>query len=65
MTPRGRLLTADEVRAKFFADERNRPTVSARWVFQHVTPRVNIARGVVRYFEQDVVEWLESRRSAA
>ena len=65
MIARGRLLTAAEVGRRYFADESGASTVSDRWIFQHVRPRVEIARGVVRFYETDVEAWLESRRRAA
>ena len=65
MTSRGRLLTAAEVGRRYFADESGESTVSDRWIYQHVRPRVDIARGVVRFYEQDVETWLDSRRRAA
>lgn len=65
MIDRGRLLTAAEVGQRYFANERGESAVSDRWIFQHVRPRVDIARGVVRFYERDVEAWLESRRSAA
>jgi len=64
-TSRGRLLTAAEVGRQFFADAHGESAVSERWIYQHVRPRVDIARGVVRFWEADVEAWLESRRSAA
>lgn len=61
---RGRLLTAAEVARTFFADEHGQPSVSLRWIHRHVRPRVDIARGVVRFYEADVEAWLETRRTA-
>jgi len=65
VTTRGRLLTAAEVGRRYFADDRGESAVSDRWIYQHVRPRVELARGVVRFYEADVEAWLESRRSAA
>jgi len=65
VTTRGRLLTASEVGRKYFADEHGDAAVSDRWIYQHIRPRVDIARGVVRFYEADVEAWLESRRRAA
>lgn len=62
---RGRLLTAAQVAATYFAGDDGWPSVTPRWIYQHVRPRVELARGVVRFYEADVEAWLESRRRAA
>ncbi|MFN9086714.1 MAG: hypothetical protein ACK6DP_05155 [Gemmatimonas sp.] len=62
---RGRLLTAGEVIARYFPAGDGERSVTPRWVYAHVFPRVDLARGVVRYYEADVEAWLESRRRAA
>lgn len=62
---RGRLLTAAEVGRRYFAGDDGVAAVSDRWIYQHVRPRVELARGVVRFYEADVEAWLESRRRAA
>jgi predicted DNA-binding transcriptional regulator AlpA len=31
-----------------------------RWVLKHVRPRVDLARGVIRFYERDVEAWMES-----
>jgi hypothetical protein len=60
MTDRGRMLKPDEVAARYFDG-----AVSVRWVLKHVRPRVDLARGVIRYYERDVEAWMESRRGKA
>lgn len=59
-TDRGKLLDPAEVWARYFA-----PKLSVRWVLKHVRPRVDLARGVVRFYERDVEAWVESRRGKA
>jgi hypothetical protein len=53
-------MTPDEVWRTYFA-----PQLSVRWVLKRVTPRVELARGVVRYYEADVVAWIETKREQA
>jgi hypothetical protein len=57
---RGQLLKPDEVVRDYFDN-----AVSLRWVLKHVRPRVDLARGVVRFYERDVLDWIASRRKAA
>lgn len=57
---RGKLLKPEEVVRDYFDG-----AVSVRWVLKHVRPRVDLARGVVRYYEADVRAWIESRRGVA
>jgi hypothetical protein len=60
VSDRGKLLKPDEVVERYFDG-----AVSLRWVLKHVRPRVDLARGVVRFYERDVEVWIESRRSKA
>jgi hypothetical protein len=61
----GKLLTAAQVIARYFPTVGGERPVSTRWVHEHVFPRVDLARGVVRYYERDVEAWIDSRRRAA
>lgn len=63
--PRGRLITPDEVIAKYLLDHDGKPLLTPRWVVENVRPAVKIARGVVKFYEQDVDAFFEKRRSAA
>lgn len=54
----GRLLTPEEVAQRLGG------VVSPRWVVEHVRPRVEINRRVIRWYEADVEAWLASRRAA-
>jgi hypothetical protein len=64
VSDRGRLLKPSEVRARFFAGPDGESDITERWILKHVKPRVNLARGVVRFYEGDVEAFLESRRAA-
>jgi hypothetical protein len=64
-TDLGKLLTAAQVIARYFPTVAGERPVSTRWVHENVFPRVDLARGVVRYYERDVEAWIDSRRRAA
>lgn len=63
--PRGRLITPEEVQKRYLLDEAGNPQLTTRWVVENVRPAVRIARGVVKFYEQDVDAFFEQRRSAA
>ncbi len=63
--PRGRLLTPKEVQTRYLLDESGQPLLSTRWVVENVRPAVRIARGVVKFYEQDADAFFEKRRIAA
>jgi hypothetical protein len=56
---RGRLLNASKIARDLFSE-----TVSPRWVRQNVAPEAKLVLGhsTVVWWEQDVIEWLESAR---
>jgi hypothetical protein len=60
MQERGKLIKPEDVVRDYFDG-----AVSVRWVLKHVRPRVDLARGVVRYYARDVEQWIESRRGKA
>ena len=61
---RGRLLDVDEVLARWFTRPDGTVRVSRRWALRNL-PRVDIARGVVGFYEADIDAWLDGRRRAA
>lgn len=63
--PRGRLITPEEVQRRYLLDEEGTPLLTTRWVVDNVRPAVRIARGVVKFYEQDVEEFFAKRRVAA
>lgn len=64
MIDRGPLLDVDQVLA-MLPSSNGAPAVSRRFVLANVRPRVDLARGVVRWYRDDVLEWIDSRRSKA
>ncbi len=58
---RGRLLSAAQIRMEIFQG-----TVSEWWVRRRVAPqrKLRLGRSTVRWFEQDVLEWLAGREAA-
>lgn len=56
---RGRLLTADQVATELLGG-----TVRASWVRRHVPGKVVLGHSTIRWWEQDVRAWLESRRAS-
>lgn len=64
-SPRGRLITPEEVQRRYLLKEDGTPELSTRWVCEHVRPRVDIARGVVRFYEEDVEAFFAKRRRVA
>ena len=60
--PRGRLITPEEVQTRYLLRENGEPMLSTRWVCEHVRPRVDIARGVVKFYESDVEAFFANRR---
>ena len=64
MTDRGPLLDVNEVLA-MLPSRNGAPVVSRRFILANVRPRVDLARGVVRWYRDDVVAWIDSRRSKA
>jgi predicted DNA-binding transcriptional regulator AlpA len=56
---RGRLLTAKQV-----ADECFARTVSAAWVRRTVGNKLTLGHSTVRWFEQDVWDWIDAHREA-
>lgn len=63
-TDRGPLLDVEHVQA-MLAGSNGAPTVSRRFILANVRPRVDLARGVVRWYRDDVLAWIDSRRSKA
>lgn len=62
----GKLLTAQQVIDRYFPSVEGERRISARWVYENVFPRVDLARGQVRYYERHVEQWIASRiRDAA
>ena len=61
-TPQGRLLDAREIARGIF-----RGTVSAEWVKRNVAPerKLRLGHSTVRWWEHDVLSWIERQRSAA
>jgi hypothetical protein len=57
--PRGRLLSAEQV-----AMELLHGSVGPAWVRRHVPHGVRLGHSTVRWFEADVVWWIEARRRA-
>jgi len=57
--PRGRMMDAQAVATELFDG-----TVSETWVRKNVPGRVKLSHRTVRWFRDDVVRWLEQRRSA-
>lgn len=54
---RGPLLTAAQVAAHIFSN-----TVSIAWVRRQVPHKIRLGHSTVRWFEQDVREWLDRQR---
>ena len=59
-----RLLTADDVRRRWFCDPSGKPMVSVSWVLRHI-PRVQLSAKVVRFRADDVELFLASKVRAA
>lgn len=57
---RGQLLTADQVAIKLLSD-----TVSAAWVRRNVPGKISLGHSTVRWFELEVRQWLDARRTCA
>jgi hypothetical protein len=57
--PRGPMMDAEAVAAELFAG-----TVTETWVRRNVPGRVKLSHRTLRWFRDDVVRWLEERRSA-
>ena len=55
--PRGRLLSAEQV-----ASELLQGSVSGAWVRRHLPHRIELGHSTVRWFETDVLAWLDARR---
>lgn len=53
---RGRLLTADDVRAMIGGG------VALEWVYANVPHKLKISYRMVRWYEDDVRDWLEGLR---
>jgi len=56
---RGRLLTASQVAAELLGG-----TVTPSWVLQHIPGKLTLGHRTIRWYEQDVRGWLESRRAS-
>lgn len=59
LTSRGRLLTARQIATEIFSDPKRE-----RWVRQTVAPesRLILGHSTVMWWEQDVLNWLDSKR---
>jgi hypothetical protein len=58
--PAGPMRTAQYVAEHHFSGE-----VSPEWVLEHVRPRVELSRTKVRFYDDDVIAWIASRRTGA
>ena len=56
--PRGRLLTAEQVATDLLAGAH-----SPAWVRRHVRPKLALGHSTVRFYETDVVAWIEQQRT--
>lgn len=57
--PRGPLMDAQQVATELMAG-----TVTETWVRRNLPGKVKLSHRTVRWFRDDVVRWLETRRSA-
>lgn len=57
---RGPMLDAETIASRFFTN-----AVSPKWVRRNVPHKVTLGHSTVRWYEADVVAFVESRRSAA
>ena len=63
--PRRFMLTPLQVQQRYFLDDEGQPVRDTEWICKHVRPRIDLARGVVRFYADDVEAWLASRVRAA
>ncbi len=57
LSHRGRLLTARQVTTKVFEG-----SVSAEWVRRNVPGKITLGHSTVRWYENDVRAWIDSRK---
>lgn len=55
--PRGRLLSAEQV-----ATDLLHSSLSPAWVRRNLPHRIELGHSTVRWFETDVMAWIEARR---
>lgn len=55
--PKGPMRTAS-----FVAEHHFGGTVTARWVLEHVRPRIELSRTKVFFYDEDVIAFIESRQ---
>jgi hypothetical protein len=59
---RGRVLSAQQIATEFFSDTRKE-----KWVRKTVAPtrRMRLGHSTLRWYERDVMEWLDGRRGSS
>ncbi len=57
--PRGRMMNAVEIAAELYSG-----TVDAAWVLENVPNKMKFGHRTVRWYEQDVLSFIESVRAA-